>query len=93
MVGVADTWDVRIPIGVKIRRINARELSDAASGYARGRHTSYQEPRMWELRWPDANAADFRQLSDLHDNTHGGALALTFTPPEGGDGFGSTVDE
>lgn len=84
MVDVADTWDVRIPTGAKVRRLNAAEHSDPASGYARGRHTSYQEPRVWELRWPRASAADYKQMRELFENTHDGALALTFTPPEGG---------
>jgi hypothetical protein len=84
MVTAADTWDVRIPTGAQIRRLNPSVQSDPASGYARGRHLTYQEPRIWEIRWPEATADDYKQLRELFENTHGGALALTFSPPEGG---------
>ena len=83
--------DLELPIGTAVTRVNAGVDSDPRSGYARGRSTSYQEPRTWAVQIPVATLSDLKRFQEAEEDSYGGALALTFTPPDVGSSVAAFI--
>jgi|GEM_PF-6228830 len=91
MVATVETWDLdpEFPVQLLVERL------DQVSGYDRGIvqragiqtsvsvNTVEAETQVWAIKYTLASWADFDRYVAIWRNTNRGALALSFTPPDG----------
>ena len=87
-----DTFDVAPEFPVRFQHVRRGVATGAASGLIQrrqtaksvSRHSSEATVRVCSLAWRNATWDIARRIEELHQNSFGGALTLTWTPPNAG---------